>query len=77
MSMTEFLNRYWTDIVLLAAMFVIAVVFVVIHLLERSARKKSVPRGNPKGAIDYEKPDFDVDHGDGISGGQHSNKEEK
>ena len=61
MSMTEFLNRYWTDIVLLAAMFVIAVVFVVIHLLERSARKKSVDKGNRKGAISYEKPDFKVD----------------
>ena len=77
MSMTEFLNRYSMDIVLLAAMFVIAVVFVVIHLLESSARKKSMHKGNPKGAIDYEKPDFDVDYGDGISGGQHSNKEEK
>ena len=77
MSMTEFLNRYSMDIVLLAAMFVIAVVFVVIHLLERSTRKKSMLKGNPKGAIDYEKPDFDVDCGPGIDGGQHSNKEEK
>ena len=73
MSMTEFLDRYWTDIVLLAALFAIAAVFVVIHLLERAARK----RGTPKGAVDYEKPDFDVDHGPGISGGQHSDKEEK
>ena len=72
MSMTEFLNRYWTDIVLLAAMFVIAGALVVIHLLERSARRK----GKSEGAIDYEKPDFDVDQGAGASGGQHSNKEE-
>jgi len=61
---TQFVARYWVDILLLAGLVIIACAFTVCHIIDR-ARKNRSTGGKPGGSIDFEKPPFEVDYGPG------------
>ena len=58
---TQFVARYWIDILLLVSLAVIACVFIIIHLIDR-ARKKRAAGNQRVGHTDFEKPPFEVEY---------------
>ena len=58
----EMLLRYWEDIILLGAMAAIAAAIVIIHLIERSRKRRNNAHDNADDA-GYESPPFKVEYG--------------
>ena len=58
---TQFVGRYWVDILLLAGLAVAACAFAALCIIGRT-RKKGATGKKKSGTIDFEKPPFEVEY---------------
>ena len=58
---TQFVGRYWLDILLLAGLAVAACAFAALCIIGR-ARKKGTTGKRKPGTINFEKPPFEVEY---------------
>ncbi len=58
---TQFVGRYWLDILLLAGLAVAACAFAALCIIGRARKKRATGKKKP-GTIDFEKPPFEVEY---------------